>query len=80
MTLRDLHTNEEKQLELSHRFVGHAQVAWKASRAQHISVILHISIMSTTFNESLVFWSAAASVFIYLLDYRNGLIQGSIKD
>jgi hypothetical protein len=66
ISLRDLHSIGEKHLEVGNRSVGHAKVTWKASRTQHGSVILHVSIMCIIFNESLVFWSiAAASVSSY---------------
>ena len=46
--------------------MGHVEVTWKASRAQHGSVIMHLSIMCIIFNEFLVFWRAvAASVSSY---------------
>jgi hypothetical protein len=42
ISLRDLHSIGEKHLEVSNRSGGHAKVAWKANRAQHGSVILHV--------------------------------------
>jgi hypothetical protein len=66
ISLRDLHSIGEKQLEVSNGSVGHAKATWKASRAQQGSVTLHVSITCIIFKESLVFWSiAAASVSSY---------------
>jgi len=42
ISVRDLHFTGEKHLEVSNRYVKHAKVTWKASRAQHGSVILHV--------------------------------------